>query len=65
MKSLDERLPQEIFRRIHRSYIVNIQKINALLGNTIEIMEAGKIKQLPIGKNYREDVYSIIKNNKW
>jgi DNA-binding LytR/AlgR family response regulator len=65
MKSLEERLPQDIFRRIHRSYIINIRKINALLGNTIEIMEAGKVKQLPIGKNYRDDVYSIINTNKW
>jgi DNA-binding LytR/AlgR family response regulator len=65
MKSLEERLPQNVFRRIHRSYIINISKITALLGNTIEIMEAGKVKQLPIGKNYRDDVYSIINNNKW
>jgi DNA-binding LytR/AlgR family response regulator len=65
MKSLEERLPQDIFRRIHRSYIANIRRIIALIGNTIEIMEAGKVKQLPIGKNYREDVYNMIKTNKW
>lgn len=60
MKSLDEKLPQKMFKRIHRSYIVNIQKINAIVANMVEIQEKGQHKHLPIGKNYRDELLSII-----
>jgi DNA-binding LytR/AlgR family response regulator len=64
MKSLEEKLPQGIFQRIHRSYIVNIDQINAVVGNMVEVMEKGKPKHLPIGKNYRDDLLEIINKNR-
>ncbi|MBC7883957.1 MAG: response regulator transcription factor [Saprospiraceae bacterium] len=64
MKSLEERLPESKFKRVHRSYIVNIKKITAILGNMVELMEGGKIKQLPIGKNYRDELLDLINENK-
>lgn len=64
MKSLEEKLPSNKFIRIHRSYIVNIKKIIAILGNMVEIMESGKVKQLPIGKNYRDELMDMITENK-
>jgi DNA-binding LytR/AlgR family response regulator len=50
--------------RIHRSYIVNIRRINAILGNLIEIGEKNDLKQIPIGKNYRDELSGIIDDNK-
>ena len=64
MKSLEDKLPSNIFKRIHRSYIVNIDRINAVVGNMIEINEKGQAKHLPIGKNYREDLLNIINKNR-
>lgn len=64
MKSLEDRLPTHKFKRIHRSFIVNIKRINAILGNMVEITEAGKLKQLPIGKNYRDELLDLINENK-
>jgi DNA-binding LytR/AlgR family response regulator len=64
MKSLEDRLPVHKFKRVHRSYIVNIKRITAILGNMVELMEAGKIKQLPIGKNYRDELLDMINENK-
>ena len=60
MKSLEAKLPETIFKRIHRSYIVNINKINAVVGNMLEVTEKGSTKHLPIGKNYREELLKII-----
>ena len=60
MKSLEVRLPSSHFKRIHRSYIANINKIKAVVGNMLEVTEKGQVKHLPIGKNYREDLLSII-----
>ena len=64
MKSLEEKLPSHIFKRIHRSYIINIEKINAIVGNMVEVVEKGQPKHLPIGKNYREDLLAIINKNR-
>jgi DNA-binding LytR/AlgR family response regulator len=64
MKSLEDRLPKSIFMRIHRSYIVNIRRINSILGNMVEIGEKSDIKQIPIGKNYRDDLSVIIEENR-
>jgi len=64
MKSLEEKLPQHIFKRIHRSYIVNIERIDAVVGNMVEVMEKGKAKHLPIGKNYRDELLEIVNKNR-
>ncbi len=64
MKSLESKLPAGQFKRIHRSYIVGTDKINAIVGNMVEITEKGQAKHLPIGKNYREELLAIINKNK-
>jgi len=60
MKSLEVKLNNSIFKRIHRSYIINLTKINAIVGNMVEITEKGKPKHIPIGKNYREELLQIV-----
>ncbi len=64
MKSLEDKLPLNKFKRIHRSYIVNIDKINAIVGNMIEVLEKGQAKHLPIGKNYRDELLEMINKNR-
>ncbi len=64
MKSLEAKLPQGIFKRIHRSYIVNLGMINAVLGNMVEVTQKGATKHLPVGKNYRDDLLVIINENR-
>lgn len=60
MKSLEEKLPSSLFRRIHRSYIVSIERINALVGNMVEVTEKGQTKTLPVGKNYRDELLDMV-----
>ncbi len=64
MKSLEEKLPQAMFKRIHRSYIINLNKINAIVGNMVEVIEKNQPKHLPIGKNYREELLNIVNKNR-
>lgn len=64
MKSLEEKLPVSKFKRIHRSYIVSIDKIHAVDGTSVDVYEKGQIKQLPIGKNYRDEILEIVNKNK-
>jgi len=64
MKSLEAKLANKNFKRVHRSYILNKTKIKALLGNVVEIMENGKEKHIPIGKNYRDELFEEINSKK-
>ncbi len=60
MKSLEVKLPSDLFKRIHRSYIVALDHIDAIVGNMVEINK----KHLPIGKNYREELLALINENR-
>jgi len=64
MKSLEAKLPDNLFKRIHRSYIVAIDKIDALVGNSIEVTEKGASKIIPVGKNYKDDILKIINSKR-
>lgn len=64
MKSLEDKLPMGKFKRIHRSYIVAMDKITAIEGNMVEVLEKDKPKLLPIGKNYRDELLELIDKNR-
>ncbi len=48
---LAELLPEELFLRIHRSFIVAIDKIESYHSYAIDILG----KELPIGRNYKDE----------
>ena len=48
--ALEELLPQSIFLRVHRSFIINKSKITHIEGNRVFI----DTKEIAIGNNYRE-----------
>jgi DNA-binding LytR/AlgR family response regulator len=56
---LEESLPQDQFIRIHRSFIVNREKIDAYSATDVEI---GK-HHIPIGRNYKNDVMKLLAKN--
>ena len=56
---LEESLPREQFLRIHRSFIVNLEKIDAYSATDVEI---GK-HSIPIGRNYKNDVMKVLAKN--
>lgn len=60
MKSLEEKLPSDLFMRIHRSYIVGSKHISMMQGNTIYIDN----KEIPIGKNYKDEVVAALNKNR-
>lgn len=60
MKSLESKLSDESFLRIHRSYIINIGHIDILDGNTVIINKKG----IPVGKNYKDNLLAVINKNR-
>lgn len=57
LKLLNNALPSGKFMRVHRSYIINLDKLRALKGNVVEICDA----EIPIGGSFREAFFSILK----
>lgn len=56
MKNIEERLPFPQFARVHRSYIVNLLKIDTIQKNRIMIGD----KEIPIGEMYAEQFFSQL-----
>jgi len=51
LKHLEEILPLSRFMRIHKSYIINKDKVDSMYGNIIEIKDT----EIPIGKSYADE----------
>lgn len=59
MKAILTKLPNDRFIRVHRSYIVNKDKVEKIKDNMIIISKEEK-KSLPLSKSYKEDFMNKI-----
>ncbi|MFT6735497.1 MAG: two-component system response regulator LytT [Flavobacteriales bacterium] len=59
MKEIEKKLPSEQFLRVHRSYIVRIDKIVTIEQSSMLILE-GEKKSIPIGGSYKEGLLEHI-----
>lgn len=60
MKSLVENLPSDVFMRVHRSYIVNLDKIQTIERNRIIF---DKDVYIPVGEKFNDDFQNYLNNN--
>jgi len=56
LKQLETTLPSNIFLRVHKSYIINLNFVSSLYGNRLELAE----EKIPIGRSFREKVKSVF-----
>ncbi|WP_133526979.1 LytR/AlgR family response regulator transcription factor [Flavobacterium sp. 245] len=56
LTSLSEELPADRFLRIHKSYVIALNKVKSIEGNRIQIQSY----TIPIGRNYSKDVKNKI-----
>jgi len=56
MKKIADLLPETKFYRIHKSFIISLEKIENIEGNLVEINKT----KLPIGNSYRQDFLKYI-----
>ncbi|MCT4614985.1 MAG: LytTR family DNA-binding domain-containing protein [Marinifilaceae bacterium] len=60
MKAIERKMPNKKFSRIHRSYIVNLSKIEQIEDNSVVINVENGSKSIPIGKSYRDKLMGDI-----
>lgn len=58
MKDIEKKLPEQMFMRVHRSFILNLNKINSI-DSSIVIIENSD-KRIPIGGSYREGLFKRL-----
>jgi DNA-binding LytR/AlgR family response regulator len=56
MKSLEEKLPMNSFVRVHKSFIVALNKITSIRKGRISILKA----QVPISEHFKENIYKVV-----
>jgi DNA-binding LytR/AlgR family response regulator len=65
MKAIEQKLPQDKFIRVHRSFIVNTSSIDAIEDNSVLVKVHDGTKSIPIGKSYKDklmgDINLIVK----
>jgi DNA-binding LytR/AlgR family response regulator len=59
LRDMETTLPQPPFYRVHKSYIISIDKIRMVDGNTVYIQD----QSIPIGDTYRDDFFKLIRES--
>lgn len=59
VKAIEEQLPSHDFMRVHRSYIVNLHKIEAVERGKVKINEV----YIPVADNYKQSFQEFINKN--
>ena len=57
ISSIEDRLPKSSFIRIHRSFIISLDKVQSY---TTEIIAIGN-EELPVSRMYRHEVEKVLK----
>jgi DNA-binding LytR/AlgR family response regulator len=60
MKNIEEKLPSEQFVRVHKSFIINLGKIESIENNRIIMQE----KYIPIGNQYKNAFYDLLNSKR-
>lgn len=58
MKEIEKKLPGNVFQRVHRSYIINMDKIEAIAGSNLTLL--GMEGEIPIGGSYKDAIGNRI-----
>lgn len=56
MKTIEEKLPHKKFLRIHKSYIISLDKITSIRKSSVFLGTA----EVPVSDNYKETLLSIV-----
>ena len=56
LKNITEKLPENLFARVHRSFIISLNKIESVRNKRIKIGET----EIPIGSSYADNINKVL-----
>lgn len=60
MSQVESQLPEHLFMRVHKSYIVSLSKIQSIEGNTLIVGQ----NQIPVSRNLKEQLKTKVVDKK-
>jgi DNA-binding LytR/AlgR family response regulator len=60
MKAIEHQLPSGVFIRVHRSFIINKTMIQTIKENSLDLNVGGILKNIPVGKSFRDSLLNDI-----
>lgn len=60
MKAIENQLPSGVFIRVHRSFIINKSMIQAIKENSLDISIGHALKNIPVGKSFKDSLLNDI-----
>jgi DNA-binding LytR/AlgR family response regulator len=60
MKAIENQLPSGVFLRVHRSFIINKSMIQAIKENSLDIIVGHTVKNIPVGKSFKDTLLNDI-----
>ncbi len=60
MKAIESQLPSTVFIRVHRSFIINKSMIQAIKESSLDIVVGHTVKNIPVGKSFRDSLLNDI-----
>jgi DNA-binding LytR/AlgR family response regulator len=60
MKAIENQLPSGVFIRVHRSFIINKSMIQTIKENSLDLIVGDTIKNVPVGKSFRDTLLNDI-----
>lgn len=60
MKAIENQLPSSVFIRVHRSFIINKSMIQAIKENSLDIIVGHTVRNIPVGKSFRDTLLNDI-----
>lgn len=60
MKAIESQLPSGVFIRVHRSFIINKSMIQSIKENSLDLNVGGSLKNIPVGKSFRDSLLNDI-----
>jgi len=60
MNAILELLPGNQFIRVHKSFIIAIDKVQSIRGNELIIKAKNGVKEIPVGLTFKESVFKRL-----
>jgi DNA-binding LytR/AlgR family response regulator len=61
LKELDDRLSNNGFIRVHKSFIISFAHVITIEGNLVKVLEEDRL--IPIGSAYKQDFFKLLNKN--
>lgn len=60
LKAIEDQLSSGVFLRVHRSFIINKNFIQAVREDSLDLIRGNKLENIPIGNSYKEKLMNNI-----